>query len=120
MCYLFLLTKEPRFAAGMTATFKVLSFMVIAAMACTCTGSPGFPSAHEAQEVSESREIRGLQVQRGAQSRGAREERFAPLPEDQRRFTSKQILQALSEIIQRDDCISDYQGWVDFGRRSTD
>uniref|UniRef100_A0A8C1TLB9 Uncharacterized protein n=1 Tax=Cyprinus carpio TaxID=7962 RepID=A0A8C1TLB9_CYPCA len=24
-----------------------------------------------------------------------------------------------SQIIQREDCVSDYQGWVDFGRRST-
>lgn len=130
----------------MTATLTLLSFLVIAAMVCTCTGTPLLQSAHEAREVPESRKIRGLQVQRGAQ--GPRMERFAPLPEDQRRFTSKQILQALSgkcpwmelifghyppsfmshlvlfdvltEIIQRDDCISDYQGWVDFGRRSTD
>ncbi|KAK3532993.1 hypothetical protein QTP70_006192 [Hemibagrus guttatus] len=92
----------------MAATFPVLSFIVIVAMV----------SLHLAR--TESREIRGLPVQRGAQSGDVRTERFAPLPEDQRRFTSKQILQALSEIIQRDDCISDYQGWVDFGRRSTD
>ncbi|XP_047666569.1 uncharacterized protein LOC125140783 isoform X2 [Tachysurus fulvidraco] len=97
----------------MAATFTVLSFLLTVGMVFTCTASPVLPSAHEAQ-VSESH------VQRGAQSGGARTERFAPLPEDQRRFTSKQILQALSEIIQRDDCISDYQGWVDFGRRSTD
>ncbi|KAK2868978.1 hypothetical protein Q7C36_000849 [Tachysurus vachellii] len=103
----------------MAATFTVLSFILTVGMVFTCTASPVLPSAREAQ-VSESREIRGLHVQRGAQSGGARTERFAPLPEDQRRFTSKQILQALSEIIQRDDCISDYQGWVDFGRRSTD
>ncbi|XP_053490685.1 uncharacterized protein LOC128613682 [Ictalurus furcatus] len=104
----------------MAATFTVLGFIMIAAMVHTCTGSPLLQSAHEAQEVSEPREIRGMQVQRGAQSRDMRTERFAPLPEDQQRFTSKQLLQALSEMIQRDDCISDYQGWVDFGRRSTD
>ncbi|KAG7327703.1 hypothetical protein KOW79_009309 [Hemibagrus wyckioides] len=104
----------------MAANFQVLGFIVIVAMVFTCTASPLLSSAREAPKASESREIRGLQVQRGAQSGGARTERFAPLPEDQRRFTSKQILQALSEIIQRDDCISDYQGWVDFGRRSTD
>lgn len=46
--------------------------------------------------------------------------RRSPLPEDQRELISRQILQALSEIIQREDCITDYQGWVDFGRRSTD
>ncbi|XP_056591353.1 gastrin/cholecystokinin-like peptide [Triplophysa dalaica] len=46
--------------------------------------------------------------------------RRSPLPEDQRELISRQILQALSEIVQREDCITDYQGWVDFGRRSTD
>ncbi|TSM94706.1 hypothetical protein Baya_8501 [Bagarius yarrelli] len=96
----------------MTVTFIALGFIMSVVTVYTCTASPLLPS--------ESRKITGLQVQRGAQDHDARMERFAPLPEDQRRFTSKQILQALSEIIQRDDCISDYQGWVDFGRRSTD
>ncbi|KAF5909925.1 gastrin/cholecystokinin-like peptide [Clarias magur] len=89
---------------------------MIAATVHTCSGSPLL----QAQEASEARDMSVPQVHRGAQSRGARPERFAPLPEDQRRFTSKQILQALSDIIQRDDCFADYQGWVDFGRRSTD
>ncbi|KAF7703685.1 hypothetical protein HF521_022692 [Silurus meridionalis] len=79
-----------------------------------------FSSVLGAQKEPEPLEITGPQLQRGAQGQSVRPERFASLPEDQRRFTSKQILQALSEIIQRDDCISDYQGWVDFGRRSAD
>lgn len=80
----------------MTATFTVLRVIMIVAMVYMCTGLPMLPSANEAHEASESHEIRGLQVQRGAQSHGVRTERFAPLPEDQGRFTSKQILQALS------------------------
>ncbi|XP_056108718.1 gastrin/cholecystokinin-like peptide [Rhinichthys klamathensis goyatoka] len=44
--------------------------------------------------------------------------RSLQLSEDQRELMSRQLLQALSEIIQREDCVTDYQGWVDFGRRS--
>ncbi|XP_056324615.1 gastrin/cholecystokinin-like peptide [Danio aesculapii] len=49
----------------------------------------------------------------------ARVRRSVGLSEDQRELMSRQLLQALSEIIQREDCLSDYQGWVDFGRRSS-
>ncbi|KAL0181459.1 hypothetical protein M9458_023865 [Cirrhinus mrigala] len=61
--------------------------------------------------------------------------RSLQISEDQRELMSRQLLQALSEetkphpyllffvflaeIIQREDCVTDYQGWVDFGRRST-
>lgn len=89
----------------MAATFTVLGFIMIAAMVHTCTGSPLLQSAHEAQEVSEPREIGGTQVQRGARSRDMRTERFAPLPEDQQRFTSKQLLQALSGKCRRTEII---------------
>ncbi|XP_017572165.1 gastrin/cholecystokinin-like peptide [Pygocentrus nattereri] len=103
----------------MSATFTVLTFM--AALALICAGSP---LAHS-QSSAEQPKRMGLRLGSAAsdrlpedlQPRTARTERLA---EDQREIISKQILQALSEIIQREDCISDYQGWVDFGRRSTD
>ncbi|KAK2874412.1 hypothetical protein Q8A67_021565 [Cirrhinus molitorella] len=50
----------------------------------------------------------------------SRVRRSVHIPEDQRELMSRQLLQALSEIIQREDCVTDYQGWVDFGRRSTE
>ncbi|TRY90705.1 hypothetical protein DNTS_002900 [Danionella cerebrum] len=49
----------------------------------------------------------------------SRMRRSGLVPEEQREVMSRQLLQALSDIIQREDCLSDYQGWVDFGRRST-
>ncbi|XP_024298087.1 cholecystokinin-like [Oncorhynchus tshawytscha] len=48
----------------------------------------------------------------------ARMERMAHLSEDQREFMSKQIMQAISEMNECPD--RDYQGWVDFGRRSAE
>ncbi|KAL6469208.1 hypothetical protein MHYP_G00227320 [Metynnis hypsauchen] len=103
----------------MSATLTVLTFM--AALALVCAGSPLSHSQRSAEEPK----MTGLRLSSAAsdrleehlQPRTARTERLA---EDQREIISKQILQALSEIIQREDCISDYQGWVDFGRRSTD
>ncbi|XP_041694558.1 cholecystokinin-like [Coregonus clupeaformis] len=45
--------------------------------------------------------------------------RMAHLSEDQREFMSKQIMQAISEMM--NECPDrDYQGWVDFGRRSAE
>ncbi|XP_029629980.1 cholecystokinin-like isoform X1 [Salmo trutta] len=49
----------------------------------------------------------------------ARVERMSHLSEDQREFMSKQIMQAISEMM--NECPDrDYQGWVDFGRRSAE
>ncbi|KAM9491007.1 cholecystokinin-like [Salvelinus alpinus] len=49
----------------------------------------------------------------------ARMERMVHLSEDQRESMSKQIMQAISEMM--NECPGrDYQGWVDFGRRSAE
>ncbi|XP_056137039.1 cholecystokinin [Lampris incognitus] len=55
------------------------------------------------------------------QTRMTRMERLAHLSEDERELLTKQIMQTISEIM-NSECMSDrdYQGWVDFGRRSTD
>uniref|UniRef100_A0A8C8IG74 Gastrin/cholecystokinin peptide hormone domain-containing protein n=1 Tax=Oncorhynchus tshawytscha TaxID=74940 RepID=A0A8C8IG74_ONCTS len=63
----------------------------------------------------------------------ARMERMAHLSEDQREFMSKQIMQAISGkwwcrvkccivvCLKMNECPDrDYQGWVDFGRRSAE
>ncbi|KAI1887121.1 hypothetical protein AGOR_G00202870 [Albula goreensis] len=59
--------------------------------------------------------------------RVARQERMGPLTDDQREYISKQILQAISEMLSREGCSvdhplsdRDYQGWMDFGRRSAE
>ncbi|XP_051240333.1 gastrin/cholecystokinin-like peptide [Dicentrarchus labrax] len=51
----------------------------------------------------------------------ARLERRAHLSEDEREIVTKQIMQAISEMM-NSECMSDrdYQGWVDFGRRDTE
>ncbi|XP_026159832.1 gastrin/cholecystokinin-like peptide [Mastacembelus armatus] len=51
----------------------------------------------------------------------ARMERRAHLSEDEREIVTKQIMQAISEIM-NSECMSarDYQGWVDFGRRDAE
>nr|XP_046261378.1 gastrin/cholecystokinin-like peptide [Scatophagus argus] len=50
-----------------------------------------------------------------------RVERRAHLSEDEREIMTKQIMQAISEMM-NSECMSDrdYQGWVDFGRRDAD
>ncbi|CAG5929016.1 unnamed protein product [Menidia menidia] len=50
-----------------------------------------------------------------------RAERRAHLSEDEREMMTKQIVQAISEVM-NSGCVSDrdYQGWVDFGRRDVD
>ncbi|XP_061578741.1 gastrin/cholecystokinin-like peptide [Cololabis saira] len=50
-----------------------------------------------------------------------RAERRAHLSEDEREMMTKQIMQAISEVM-NSECMSDrdYQGWVDFGRRDAE
>ncbi|XP_005925193.2 cholecystokinin isoform X1 [Haplochromis burtoni] len=51
----------------------------------------------------------------------ARVERRAHLSVDEREIMTKQIMQAISELM-NSECMTDrdYQGWVDFGRRDTE
>ncbi|KAK1805789.1 hypothetical protein P4O66_012780 [Electrophorus voltai] len=109
----------------MSAKFITLAFIMV--LATECLALPLSQSENEMEKASAQpweRRLRrgaaGAGSDKAVQTRDARMERLPSLPEDQREFMSKQILQALSEIIHRDDCISDYQGWVDFGRRSSD
>nr|XP_043885080.1 cholecystokinin [Solea senegalensis] len=55
------------------------------------------------------------------QTQSARMLRRAHLSEDEREIMTKQIMQAISEMINT-ECLPDrdYQGWVDFGRRDTE
>ncbi|XP_059208976.1 cholecystokinin [Centropristis striata] len=55
------------------------------------------------------------------QASSARMERRAHLSEDEREIMTKQIMQAISEMM-NSECMSDrdYQGWVDFGRRDAE
>ncbi|XP_068585145.1 gastrin/cholecystokinin-like peptide [Cebidichthys violaceus] len=55
------------------------------------------------------------------QAPSARMERRAHLSEDEREIMTKQIMQAISGMM-NSECMSDrdYQGWVDFGRRDAE
>eukprot|EP00063_Salmo_salar_P011742 XP_013986577.1 PREDICTED: cholecystokinin-like [Salmo salar] len=60
-----------------------------------------------------------VRMAQDTQTSMARVERMSHLSEDQREFMSKQIMQAISEMM--NECPDrDYQGWVDFGRRSAE
>ncbi|XP_075894966.1 uncharacterized protein LOC142896913 [Nelusetta ayraudi] len=50
-----------------------------------------------------------------------RAERRAHLSDEEREIVTKQIMQAISEIM-NSDCMADrdYQGWLDFGRRNAE
>ncbi|XP_053186954.1 gastrin/cholecystokinin-like peptide [Scomber japonicus] len=54
-------------------------------------------------------------------ARSAQMARRAHLSEDEREVVTKQIMQAISEMM-NSECMSDrdYQGWVDFGRRDAE
>ncbi|RVE75730.1 hypothetical protein OJAV_G00001950 [Oryzias javanicus] len=68
----------------------------------------------------------GVLAHKGAEPAGkvraaAREQRRAHLTEDEREMVTKQIVQALSEVM-NSDCMADrdYRGWLDFGRRDAE
>uniref|UniRef100_A0A3B1K8F2 Gastrin/cholecystokinin peptide hormone domain-containing protein n=1 Tax=Astyanax mexicanus TaxID=7994 RepID=A0A3B1K8F2_ASTMX len=93
----------------------LLSLMLMAVLVLVCGGSPLSHSPRGAEEQAGRRGPHpGTALSLQPELQAERTERLA---EDQREIITKQILQAL--IIPR-ECISDYQGWVDFGRRSTD
>ncbi|XP_046900156.1 cholecystokinin [Hypomesus transpacificus] len=74
-------------------------------------------------EKESARESRGTVAGPGqvTQTRTTRMDRLAHLSLDDREFMSRQIMQAISEMM-NSECMSgrDYQGWVDFGRRSAE
>ncbi|XP_014865171.1 PREDICTED: cholecystokinin-like [Poecilia mexicana] len=50
-----------------------------------------------------------------------RAERRAHLSEDEREIMTKQVMQAIAEVMNSDCMLGrDYQGWVDFGRRDAE
>ncbi|XP_043108736.1 gastrin/cholecystokinin-like peptide [Puntigrus tetrazona] len=95
---------------------KCVVLTAIAMLAVACVASPLSKDAPANRKATE----RLLKRPPETPERLSRASRSAHLPEDQRELMSRQLLQALSEIMQREDCVTDYQGWVDFGRRSTD
>ncbi|XP_077575440.1 gastrin/cholecystokinin-like peptide [Stigmatopora nigra] len=75
--------------------------------------------------TSGSKIVEQLPVERNSADRqeplAPRTQRWARLSEDQRVIITKQIMQAISEMV-NSDCLleRDYQGWLDFGRRNVE
>ncbi|XP_031145324.1 gastrin/cholecystokinin-like peptide [Sander lucioperca] len=88
-----------------------------------------FSAAGEAEETKLQQLLAKREKVRGSadrqkpapQASPARMERRAHLSEDEREIMTKQIMQAISEMM-NSECMSDrdYQGWVDFGRRDAE
>ncbi|XP_048105352.1 gastrin/cholecystokinin-like peptide [Alosa alosa] len=101
---------------------------LIALFGVSCFASPLFQPGTDGKTepaLRARRDVLGKALTRrenSVQSRDARMERMITLPDDQREFMNRQIMQALAEIISRDECFldRDYKGWVDFGKRSSD
>ncbi|XP_047435274.1 cholecystokinin [Mugil cephalus] len=102
--------------------------LLVALLVSGVISSPETPAAVEAKETNVLRELLAkrdnLRDSAGRQKPGphsARVERRAHLSEDEREIMTKQIMQAISEMM-NSDCMSDrdYQGWVDFGRRDAE
>ncbi|XP_054634582.1 gastrin/cholecystokinin-like peptide [Dunckerocampus dactyliophorus] len=76
---------------------------------------------------AESRKVEQLQARREAardlagRQESPRTERRARLTEDEREIITKQVMQAISEVVNSDCMLDrDYRGWLDFGRRNAE
>ncbi|XP_029002438.1 cholecystokinin [Betta splendens] len=103
----------------MSGTAALVLALAAALLAAGASPAPGGPGALRGllQTQQTAREPSGG---RGPAPRAApaRAERRAHLSEDERGVMTRQIVQAISEIMNSDCALSrDYQGWVDFGRR---
>ncbi|XP_063073340.1 gastrin/cholecystokinin-like peptide [Engraulis encrasicolus] len=114
------------------ALHHIAVMVLVALLAASCLASPLSQAdgatgkgAHVA-EIRAKRDIARKALARRENSvqtlDNTRVERMLPLPDDQREYMNRQIMQALAEIISQNECFSDrdYKGWVDFGKRSVE
>ncbi|XP_040002102.1 uncharacterized protein LOC120800234 isoform X2 [Xiphias gladius] len=109
----------------------VVVFALMAALVVSgAASSPESSAAGEGKEtntlhrlLAKREKVRDLALRQGLapQTRSGRMERRAHLSEDEREIMTKQVMQAISEMM-NSECTSDrdYQGWVDFGRRDAE
>ncbi|CAN9509929.1 unnamed protein product [Ophioblennius macclurei] len=102
-------------------------------VALAISGSASVPESPSARDAKETSVLQHLVRQRGKPrdaadgqktkfwAQSAREARRAQLSEDEREMVTKQLMQAITEMM-NSECMSDrdYQGWVDFGRRDAE
>ncbi|XP_049900770.1 uncharacterized protein LOC126390483 [Epinephelus moara] len=101
----------------------IVVFALLVALLVSCAAGEA-EDTHLLQQLLAKREkVRGTggRQEPAPQAVSARMERRAHLSEDEREIMTKQIMQAISEMMNSECMLDrDYQGWVDFGRRSAE
>ncbi|XP_061686546.1 gastrin/cholecystokinin-like peptide [Syngnathoides biaculeatus] len=91
--------------------------LVLLLLACSAVAASGSKKVEQLQAArEETRNFAGRQ-----EPLPARTARRAHLSEEERTIMTKQIMQAISEMVNSDCMLDrDYHGWVDFGRRDAE
>ncbi|KAM4750186.1 uncharacterized protein FYW61_000764 [Anableps anableps] len=100
----------------MSGKVIVVFALLVALLVSDSAASPESSAAGEAEGANVLQRL--LAKRENVREAAARAQRRAHLSEDEREIMTKQIMQAITEVM-NSDCMSDrdYQGWVDFGRR---
>ncbi|XP_034456435.1 gastrin/cholecystokinin-like peptide [Hippoglossus hippoglossus] len=106
----------------MSGKVMLVLALLVALLVCGAASSPETTST--LQQLLAKRERAKDSAHRrepAPQTRSARMERRAHLSEDEREIMTKQVMKAISEVM-NSECMPDrdYQGWVDFGRRDAE
>ncbi|XP_060942622.1 gastrin/cholecystokinin-like peptide [Limanda limanda] len=104
----------------MSGKVMLVLALLVALLVCSAASSPETTST--LQQLLAKRERNSAHRREPApQTRSARMERRAHLSGDEREIMTKQIMKAISEVM-NSECMPDrdYQGWVDFGRRDAE
>ncbi|KAJ0033288.1 hypothetical protein NQD34_000395 [Periophthalmus magnuspinnatus] len=94
---------------------------VFAVLASLLVSSAALPEKHTVTDNILQKILSRQDIIKGPGASETRIERRAHLSEDNREIMAKQLMHAISELM-NSDCMSDrdYQGWVDFGRRDAE
>ncbi|KAM4594178.1 uncharacterized protein V3H82_026816 isoform 1-T1 [Fundulus diaphanus] len=92
--------------------------LLVALLVSDSASSPESSAAREAKGVNVLQRLLAKREKVREAEGAARAERRTHLSEDDREIMTKQIMQAITEVM-NSECMADrdYQGWVDFGRR---
>ncbi|XP_068995909.1 cholecystokinin [Embiotoca jacksoni] len=104
----------------------IVLFALVALLVSGAACSPGSSAAGEDKQTDILQQLLANR-EKARDSAGGRPAprahlaRRAHLSEDEREIMTKQIMQAISEVM-HSECMSDrdYQGWLDFGRRDAE
>ncbi|XP_044202119.1 gastrin/cholecystokinin-like peptide isoform X1 [Thunnus albacares] len=100
---------------------RIVVFALVAALLLSSAAGEAKESKVLQQLLARGEKARDSASRQVPQTRSAPMERRAHLSGDEREIMTKQIMQAISEMM-NSGCMSDrdYQGWVDFGRRDAE